>query len=64
MFCQIALGKLFAFSELESEGVGFEPTVPLQARLISSQVHSTTLPPFHLIESGKIMSGESIANSK
>src|SRR4029077_16572212 len=31
-----------------AEGVGFEPTVPLQARLISSQVHSTTLPPFQL----------------
>jgi hypothetical protein len=42
MFCQIALGKLFAFSELESEGVGFEPTVPLRARLISSQVTAPT----------------------
>jgi hypothetical protein len=29
-----------------AEGVGFEPTVRLLVRLISSQVHSTTLPPF------------------
>ena len=28
-----------------AERVGFEPTVRLNARLISSQVHSTTLPP-------------------
>jgi hypothetical protein len=28
-----------------AERVGFEPTVRLHARLISSQVHSTTLPP-------------------
>jgi len=28
-----------------AERVGFEPTVPLRARLISSQVQSTTLPP-------------------
>jgi hypothetical protein len=33
-----------------AEGVGFEPTVRLPVRLISSQVHSTTLPPFHLHE--------------
>ncbi len=33
-----------AFSRL-AERVGFEPTVRLHARLISSQVHSTTLPP-------------------
>ena len=36
-------------SELEglglAERVGFEPTVRLPVRLISSQVHSTTLPP-------------------
>ena len=31
-----------------AEGVGFEPTVRLPVRLISSQVHSTTLPPFQL----------------
>src|ERR1700760_1898666 len=31
-----------------AEGVGFEPTVGLLLRLISSQVHSTTLPPFQL----------------
>ena len=29
-----------------AEGVGFEPTVRLPARLISSQVPSTTQPPF------------------
>ena len=28
-----------------AERVGFEPTVGLTLRLISSQVHSTTLPP-------------------
>ncbi len=28
-----------------AERVGFEPTVGLHLRLISSQVHSTTLPP-------------------
>ena len=28
-----------------AEKVGFEPTVRLPVRLISSQVHSTTLPP-------------------
>ena len=28
-----------------AERVGFEPTVRLHVRLISSQVHSTTLPP-------------------
>ena len=30
---------------LLAERVGFEPTVRLHVRLISSQVHSTTLPP-------------------
>jgi hypothetical protein len=29
-----------------AEGVGFEPTVALRLRLISSQVPSTTQPPF------------------
>ena len=28
-----------------AEREGFEPSVPLIVRLISSQVHSTTLPP-------------------
>ena len=28
-----------------AERVGFEPTVGIYLRLISSQVHSTTLPP-------------------
>ncbi len=31
--------------EWVAERVGFEPTVNLRSRLISSQVHSTTLPP-------------------
>ncbi len=31
-----------------AERVGFEPTVGLHLRLISSQVHSTTLPPLRL----------------
>jgi hypothetical protein len=33
-----------------AERVGFEPTVPLTVRLISSQVHSTTLPPLRTEE--------------
>ena len=32
-----------------AEGVGFEPTVGLPQRLISSQVPSTTQPPFQPI---------------
>ena len=39
-------------SELEefvlAERVGFEPTVGSHLRLISSQVHSTTLPPLRV----------------
>ncbi len=38
----------FNFNNVASklaERVGFEPTVGLHQRLISSQVHSTTLPP-------------------
>ena len=34
-----------------AERVGFEPTVRFNVRLISSQVHSTTLPPLHLLRS-------------
>ena len=33
-----------------AERVGFEPTVMLPPRLISSQVHSTTLPPLLCVE--------------
>ena len=33
-----------------AEGVGFEPTVALRLRLISSQVPSTTQPPFHYVD--------------
>ena len=43
------LESLF-FIDLLAERVGFEPTVDLRLRLISSQVHSTTLPPLHSIE--------------
>jgi hypothetical protein len=35
------------FKYFLAEGVGFEPTVRLPVRLISSQVPSTTQPPFH-----------------
>ena len=35
---------------LLAERVGFEPTVVLPLRLISSQVHSTTLPPLLCVE--------------
>jgi hypothetical protein len=38
-------GKLETWGKL-AEGVGFEPTVALRLRLISSQVPSTTQPPF------------------
>ena len=34
-----------------AERVGFEPTVRSRVRLISSQVHSTTLPPLRSVES-------------
>ena len=34
-----------SYSRILAERVGFEPTVVLPLRLISSQVHSTTLPP-------------------
>ena len=37
--------------ELLAERVGFEPTVDSRLRLISSQVHSTTLPPLR-VENG------------
>ena len=42
------MGELGVFlSEREmAEGEGFEPPVPLRVRLISSQVPSTTQPPF------------------
>jgi hypothetical protein len=36
-------------SVLLAERVGFEPTVVLLLRLISSQVHSTTLPPLRVL---------------
>ena len=38
-------GRKTAENEL-AEGEGFEPPVPLRVRLISSQVPSTTQPPF------------------
>ena len=43
------LRSLFLLDNM-AERVGFEPTVGLHLRLISSQVHSTTLPPLHSIE--------------
>ena len=44
--------------------VGFEPTVVLPLRLISSQVHSTTLPPLLCVEacdSSRIFQGANTA---
>jgi len=38
-------GAWIEVSKKLAERVGFEPTVGLHLRLISSQVHSTTLPP-------------------
>src|SRR5471032_388407 len=43
------LRELFLF--VLAERVGFEPTVRFNVRLISSQVHSTTLPPLQLLRS-------------
>src|SRR5450830_814962 len=43
------LRELFLF--VLAERVGFEPTVRFNVRLISSQVHSTTLPPLLLLRS-------------
>lgn len=37
-----------------AEAVGFEPTMPLQACLISSQVQSTTLPCLHGIQNSRV----------
>ena len=44
---QIDSGVSFVLAERE----GFEPSVMLPPRLISSQVHSTTLPPLRIVES-------------
>ena len=47
-----------------AERVGFEPTVVLLLRLISSQVHSTTLPPLLCVEacdSSRIFQGANTA---
>ena len=47
-----------------AERVGFEPTVVLPLRLISSQVHSTTLPPLLCVEacdSSRIFQGANTA---
>ena len=43
---QAGVTILSCLEELLAEGVGFEPTVGLLLRLISSQVPSTTQPPF------------------
>ena len=40
------------FEIVLAERVGFEPTVDLHPRLISSQVHSTTLPPLRCVQLG------------
>jgi hypothetical protein len=44
VLCNVKLQarKLFVSSELRAEGVGFEPTVPLRARLISSHVSANS----------------------
>ena len=41
------------FEIVLAERVGFEPTVDLHPRLISSQVHSTTLPPLRCMQLGE-----------
>ncbi len=46
---EIGVKEFAAQSFVLAEGVGFEPTVGLPQRLISSQVPLTTQPPFHLI---------------
>lgn len=40
--------EMCVFTHFLAERVGFEPTVDLHPRLISSQVHSTTLPPLRV----------------
>ena len=42
--CEVLAGLKISLAE----GVGFEPTLGLLLSLISSQVPSTTQPPFHL----------------
>jgi hypothetical protein len=44
-FCYILLSVAASLAEEE----GFEPSVDLHLRLISSQVHSTTLPPLRCL---------------
>ena len=46
----LTLGNSLTFMNL-AEGVGFEPTVRLPVRLISSQVPLTTQPPFRRLDS-------------
>ena len=43
----IPTGMVTLLDEM-AEGVGFEPTEGLHLRLISNQVHSTTLPPLQI----------------
>ena len=38
-----------------AEGVGFEPTVPLRGLRFSRPVHSTALPPFHVLARHEVM---------
>ena len=44
-----------------AEREGFEPSVGLPLRLISSQVHSTTLPPLRSAESGRLYCAAHVA---
>ena len=44
-----------------AEREGFEPSVGLPLRLISSQVHSTTLPPLRSAERGRLYCAAPVA---
>jgi hypothetical protein len=51
--CSVFIGFLQVCSEIENvmaESEGFEPPIALRLCLISSQVHSTTLPPLRSIK--------------
>ena len=47
--------KRLIYMRLLAEEEGFEPSVDLHLRLISSQVHSTTLPPLRSVRRYSIM---------
>ena len=47
--CLMALPRLRFSRSFKTETVGFEPTVPIKGRLVSSEVLSTTQPRLHIL---------------